>query len=91
MNFESKEFFEEDFYKCKKYFKEVLKLPLDIYAFPSGRYDNYQLDFLEKNRITHILLVNEKYSNYHTNRHCRFTYYADSVSEVKMRALGYKI
>jgi len=89
MAIESKEYFEEDFFKCKGYFENILKLPLDIYAFPSGSYQNYQLDFLQENGIEHILLVDEEYSNYHTNRHSRFTYYADSISEVKIRAVGF--
>jgi peptidoglycan/xylan/chitin deacetylase (PgdA/CDA1 family) len=89
MGIESKEYFETDFFKCEEYFKNKIKLPLDIYAFPSGSYQDYQLDFLEKNGINHILLVGEKYSDHCTNRHFRFTYYADSTSEVKLRALGF--
>ncbi|MDP1615549.1 MAG: polysaccharide deacetylase family protein [Methylococcales bacterium] len=91
MGLESQEYFEMDFLKCKDYFKNTLNFPMDIYAFPSGSYKDYQLDFLGQNGIKHILLVDEKYSNYNTNRHFRFTYYADSISEVKLRAVGFKI
>lgn len=90
MGIETKEFFEEDFLRCKEYFDKTLSLPMNIYAFPSGSYKEYQLDFLEKNGIEHILLVNEEYSNNYTNKHNRFTYYADSKSEVKMRSVGFQ-
>ena len=89
MALEAKEYFENDFLKCKNYFNNILYLPLDIYAFPSGSYQNSQLEFLEKQGISHILLVDEGYSNYDTNKHSRFTYYADSKSEVKLRAVGF--
>lgn len=91
MNRETKAFFVNDFFKCQRYFKEILELPFDIYAFPNGGYQAYQLDFLEQQGIKHILLVDEEYSNNKTSRHHRFTYYADSKSEIKMRALGFKI
>ncbi|MFK5976787.1 MAG: polysaccharide deacetylase family protein [Sulfurovum sp.] len=89
MGIESKEYFEEDFFKCKEYFENILKLPLDIYAFPSGSYQEYQLDYLEENKIKYILLVGEEYSSYHSNRYSRFTYYADSISEIKIRVVGF--
>ena len=89
MGIESKEYFKNDFFKCQKYFKDRLNLPLDIYAFPSGSYQNYHLDFLEKNGIKHILLVDEEYSNSNTQIHKRFTFYGDSINEIKMRALGW--
>jgi len=90
MGIESKEFFENDFSKCQNYFKERLNLPLDIYAFPSGSYKKYQLDFLRESGIKHILLVNENYSIYNRDIYNRFTFYGDSISEIKIRALGWK-
>ncbi len=89
MGIESTEYFENDFLQCQEYFKNKLHLPLNIYAFPSGSYQNNQLDFLKNNGIKHILLVNENYSNYHTSIHNRFTFYGDSINEIKMRALGW--
>ena len=90
MGIESKEFFENDFSKCQNYFKEELNLPLNIYAFPSGSYQQYQLDFLRESGIKHILLVNENYSTYDRYIYNRFTFYGNSISEIKMRALGWK-
>lgn len=89
MGFESREFFEEDFYLCKNYFKNELKLPLNVYAFPNGSYKDYQIDFLKQFGIKHILLVENKYADYDSITKTRFTFYADSVSEVKMRAVGF--
>ncbi len=89
MGIESQVYFENDFLKCQKYFQNILLLPLDIYAFPNGSYEAYQLDFLRQNHIKHILLVNEEYANYDSHTYNRFTFYGDSISEIKMRALGW--
>ena len=89
MGLESKQYFEDDFLKCKDYFKNQLGLPLNIYTFPSGSHKASQLEFLKKNSIEHILLVNENYSSYQKNIHDRFTFYGDSISEVRVRALGW--
>ena len=89
MGIESKEYFENDFLKCQKYFEKKLGLPFDIYAFPSGSYQNYQLDFLQQNGIEYILLVNENYAHYESKIYDRFTFYGNSVNEIKMRALGW--
>ena len=90
MAIESKDFFEKDFFKCKEYFKNILNLPLNIYAFPSGSYKHNQLKFLQNNGVKHILLVNEDYSNYETSIYNRFTFYGSSIYELKLRALGWK-
>jgi len=90
MGVESQEFFEKDFYLCKDYFENVLKLPMNIYAFPNGSYKNENIQFLQRNNITHILLVNNDFSNYKTNIYNRFTFYGDSKNEIKLRALGFK-
>lgn len=89
MALETQEFFENDFLKCKNYFDNILRLPMDIYTFPSGSYHINQFNFLQKNGIQHILLVNEKYASYTSNIHHRFTFYGNSISEIKMRSLGW--
>lgn len=89
MGFESKEYFENDFYMCEDYFKNKLELPMKIYAFPNGSYENYQIDFLKAHGMDHVLLVENEYSNYNSITKRRFTFYADSVSEVKIRAVGF--
>ncbi len=90
MGIESDDFFKEDFLKCKHFFMEKLQLPLEIYAFPSGSYKKNQLEYLQDNGVKNILLVDENYSSYDTNIHKRFTFYGNSISEIKMRALGWK-
>lgn len=90
MGIESDQFFKEDFAKCVDYFDNTLHLPLNIYAFPNGSYQKWQIEYLQKQGISHILLVEEEYSTYNTNIHKRFTFYADSKWELYMRALGYK-
>lgn len=89
MGQESFDFFEKDFNQCKAFFGDCLKQPMNIYAFPSGSYEQNQIDFLLENGIEHVLLVNEQYSKVDANIHNRFTYYANSKSEVKLRALGF--
>jgi len=89
MGYESDDFFREDFFKCQEYFKNILQLPMDIYAFPNGSYRENQLEFLFDNNINSVLLVNNAYSKYNTKTHNRFTYYADSESEAKLRAVGF--
>jgi peptidoglycan/xylan/chitin deacetylase (PgdA/CDA1 family) len=89
MGYESNEFFKEDFFKCQEYFSEKLKLPMSIYAFPHGSYRDIQLSFLEDKGIEHILLVNNQFARYNTNIYDRFTFYGDSINEVKLRALGF--
>ena len=89
MGFESKEYFEQDFQRCKNYFENELKLPLTIYAFPNGSYKNYQIDFLINQGIEHVLLVENRYADCQSHSKTRFTFFADSISEVKMRALGF--
>ena len=89
MGIELESFFENDFLQCQSYFKNILNLPLDIYAFPSGSYKKSQLDFLQNNGIKYILLVNEKYSFCTNSKFNRFTFYGDSNSEIKIRALGW--
>ena len=90
MAIEGDEFFKEDFQKCKEFFDNELQIPLDIYAFPSGSYTQSQLNYLENSGVKHILLVNENYSNYSSNKYDRFTFYGDFTNEIKLRALGWR-
>lgn len=90
MEYESDIFFREDFLKCQDFFNHKLQLPMNIYAFPNGSYRDTQLSFLKDNRIEHILLVNNQCATYNKNIYNRFTFYADSISELKLRALGFK-
>lgn len=89
MEFEEEEFFEDDFQKCVKYFREELRLPLSIYAFPNGSYRPEQTAYLEKQGVRSILLVGEEYARRGQRVLPRFTIYGATPAEVKIRSLGY--
>lgn len=89
MGVESDDFFIKDFFNCKDYFYNQLKLPLFIYSFPSGSYRVEQIDFLLSQGIKNVLIVGEDYSKHNFRVHPRFTFYADTPSEVKLRACGF--
>lgn len=89
MEFESQEFFENDFQKCVKYFSDHLRLPLYIYAFPNGSYRPEQTAFLERQGIQNILLVGEKHARSGQGVLPRLTVYGVTPAEVTIRAVGY--
>jgi peptidoglycan/xylan/chitin deacetylase (PgdA/CDA1 family) len=90
MGYEDNDFFLKDLRGCTAYFENVLRLPLDIYAFPNGSYRDEQIALLENEGIKHILLVSERFSHRQRNVHTRFTVYGDSLAEAKFLSLGYK-
>ena len=89
MGFESDDFFEVDFARCKSYFADTLSLPLSIYAFPNGSYQRSQINFLRSAGIDHILLVDEKFADSRSDVLTRRTMYGDSPLEVRLNALGF--
>jgi peptidoglycan/xylan/chitin deacetylase (PgdA/CDA1 family) len=89
MGFESNDFFQDDFVKCRNYFAETLNLPLATYAFPNGSYRPEQIEFLRDNGIGNILLVDEKFADRETDVFTRLTIYGNSEREIQMKALGY--
>jgi peptidoglycan/xylan/chitin deacetylase (PgdA/CDA1 family) len=89
MEFESDAFFEEDFDRSYAFFRNVLRLPLRVYAFPNGSSRPTQVDILRNRGVGHVLLVGDGYSTTIGRVHKRFTYYANSPAEVRFRALGY--
>lgn len=89
MGFEENDFFEDDFDGCRKYFDEKLAIPLTIYAFPNGSYRSEQIDFLRRNAIKQILLVDEKFAELEADVFTRLTVYGDNRAEIKMKSLGF--
>jgi peptidoglycan/xylan/chitin deacetylase (PgdA/CDA1 family) len=89
MEFESPEFFDRDFDECKKFFKEQLKLPLTIYAFPNGSWLKENIASLRRQNVKHILAVGDGYSKPDAVIHRRFNFYAASPCEGRLRALGF--
>lgn len=91
MEFEEEEFFEDDFQKCAKYFREELRSHLNIYAFPNGSYRPEQITYLEKQGMEFILLVGEDYARAGQRVLPRLTLYGATPAEVKIRSLGYNV
>jgi peptidoglycan/xylan/chitin deacetylase (PgdA/CDA1 family) len=82
--------FEEDFNKCQDFFKNNLNIPIDIYAFPYGSYKQDNINYLQKKKVRHILLVDENYSKLNENIYNRFTFHASSKFELKLKSLGWR-
>jgi hypothetical protein len=91
MAHESREFFENDVAECSRYFTNQLGLPLQIYAFPNGSYRPEQIDFLRRNNVEKVLLVDEKPAELGSDVIPRVTMYGDSPAEVRMRASGFGV
>lgn len=89
MSLVSDEYFYNDLSKCQDYFSNVLELPLDIYAFPNGSYKKCHVQHLLENGIKQVLLVENKYSCLKSKVHNRFTFYAETSAEMKLRAVGW--
>jgi len=89
MEFESNEYFQQDFQRCRDYFRDVLQLPLSVYAFPNGSHRVEQVEYLERSGIEHVLLIKNTYARPGSRRYARFITYADSRSEARLRATGY--
>ena len=79
-----------DLERCQAFFRDQLQLPLRIYAFPNGSHRPQQIDLLERRGVEHVLIVGERYASGSSHVYPRFTYYADSTSEARLRALGYR-
>ena len=89
MEFETDDFFAEDFERCATVFRDRLDLPLDTYAFPNGSYRPSQVDWLHTHGVAHVLLVGDGYALADERTYKRFNYYATSRGEARFRALGY--
>ena len=57
--------------------------------FPNGSYKMEQIEILRENQIKHILLVDEKFAELHSDVYPRLTFYADSKAQVRLKALGF--
>lgn len=91
MAFEDDTFFAEDLSRCEALFRDTLKLPLRVYAFPNGSHRAGHIRMLRARGIAHVLLVGGGYASAGAGVYPRFTFHADSPSEVRLRALGYAV
>lgn len=88
MAYESLEFFEDDLERCSTFFSTQLEMPMDIYAFPNGSYNDEQIKVLQDKNIRSILLVGERHARTDSNVFNRITIYGTSSIENRFRSLG---
>ncbi len=88
MNFETDDFFEQDLINCKSWYETNLQSTPEIYAFPNGSYRKSQIDLTMKHSFCHILLVGNAYSKPHKLSHSRFSFHANTKSEMIFRTFG---
>lgn len=89
MEWESNEFFKEDFQKCRAFFSDTLNIPLRIYAFPNGSYREEQISILREEGVERVLLVEEQFAKPRAAVCPRFTMHGDSSAEIRFRAMGF--
>ncbi len=88
MEFETMEYFIDDFKKCQEFFIKNHFPLLDIYAFPNGSYRPEHISYLKKNNIDYILLVDNEYAS--CSPYSRLNIAAYSQYEALFQALGIK-
>jgi len=88
MEHESDEYFKKDLVSCQNWFLEKIGKKAEVYAFPNGSYRNHHIDLALEAGYKHILLVNEGFSSKDKVVHNRFTFYANSIKEMRFKALG---
>jgi peptidoglycan/xylan/chitin deacetylase (PgdA/CDA1 family) len=90
MGFEDDAFFADDLARCDRLFREELRLPLDVYAFPNGSWRRSQIETLLARGVRRVLLVDEDYARAADATWPRFTMYGASAPELRLRALGWR-
>lgn len=88
MGVESTQFFMEDLERCFTYFRELLGLPMRIYAFPNGSHRPEQVTLLQQRGIAHVLLVEEKLAHGRSRVWPRITMAPCSGSHARLQAMG---
>lgn len=87
MSFETTDYLRCDIDRCKKWFREKLKLEMAIYAFPNGSISPGQIEVAHSAGLRYLLLVGEKFSA-SKNVHHRITFDARTKAEVRYKAVG---
>jgi peptidoglycan/xylan/chitin deacetylase (PgdA/CDA1 family) len=89
MGYEDQTFFADDLEKCKEFFADQMKRPVNIYAFPNGSYRPEQIDYLRQNGIEKVLLVDEAFAERESSVLTRFTVFGENGAEITLRSLGF--
>jgi peptidoglycan/xylan/chitin deacetylase (PgdA/CDA1 family) len=89
MAYETDEYFSADLDRCAQFFDEVIKLPLDIYAFPNGLARQEQVERLLARRIRDVLLVGDRYSSQAERTRHRFNIAAPTITQLRLQVLGF--
>lgn len=89
MGNESMPYFEDDFDRCRNFFAKHQFPTLDIYAFPNGCGNQAQVEYLRKNNVKYILLVQDQYAKNHSPYY-RFNIGAFNRYEAIFQSLGIK-
>ena len=89
MAYETNEYLRRDWQRCRDWFRDRLELDVGIYAFPNGSANEDQVTLLQQEGVRHVVLVGERFSG-EGSLHHRFTFDGRSVSEVRVRALGFR-
>jgi len=88
MGLETAEYFQQDFELCRKLFRDKLKMPLEIYAFPFGSHRKENLKALTDDGVKYVLLVEEKLFSGVGNVYPRVSIYGYTADETIFQALG---
>lgn len=84
---ERDEYLIDDLNKCKIYFKKLFGHPMNIYAFPNGKCSEKQIEIVKNAGVEHVLLLEENFDNC-DSPHCRFTFDAINLNEMRFKATG---
>jgi peptidoglycan/xylan/chitin deacetylase (PgdA/CDA1 family) len=88
LKYESDAYVSEDARRCRIWFREQLNSETQIYALPNGEYREAQLDLIEAEGYSTILLVGSRFTKPQERRPYRFNFDAASQSEMRFKALG---
>jgi peptidoglycan/xylan/chitin deacetylase (PgdA/CDA1 family) len=88
MEYETDAYLHEDLKKCRDYFDRNLKSPVDIYAFPNGKYRKNQLQIARASGYRYVLAGEDLFSKSELKIHRRIQFDARSEREVLFRAVG---
>lgn len=88
MQFESDNFFAEDFRRCDGAIQSSIGHRPKVYSFPNGSYRPSQIEILRTNGIAHIMLTGDRPTPVGTDVHMRIGLYGRTGGEVRVRAMG---